>query len=254
MRFECFYDAVRENDGDSSGDDLTAEERAYYEDLPFLSEEQWKEVIDNPNHPYHRSSLVDRGDGEGEERDQDHQSEEEERGEIIDDRSNQQLWQRLENDIEQDFSRLQDATPAQLQDMFKEWIYDRQDNPSGSSRYRFFIIMDHEVVENLSRIPLPLPKSLDIDGQIQSVKVFDTEFNPQDSRLSNPEKFHPQLVARLSKDEGWFWTAGDSLARLFFLYRNEEFGSVRDWDDQDRPRFSDDGFFFCGDSAYLCDW
>lgn len=128
--------------------------------------------------------------------------------------------------------------------MFKEWIFDRQDNRSGSSRYRFFIIMDREVVQNLSRIPLSLPKSLDIDPQMQSVKVFDTEFNPKDFKFSDPEKFHPQLVARLSKDEGWLWTAGDSLARLFFLYRNEEFGSVRDWDDQDRPRFAEDELFF----------
>lgn len=88
IRFECFYDAVREGDGDSSSDDLTAEERAYYEDLPFLSEEQWKEVVDDPNHPYYRSFLVDPGDDEDKALDQDQQPEEEERGQIIDDRSN----------------------------------------------------------------------------------------------------------------------------------------------------------------------
>jgi len=155
----------------------------------------------------------------------------EEKGEVADDRSNQQLWQRLQNDVEQDFA-LDTASPAQLQIFFKQWIDARGAKPSESSRYRFFIIMDQEVIQNLLDAGLPLSGSC-ADLQKLPVKVFDAEF--KHTQLYNPELFHPKLVARLSKDEGWFWTAGSMLANLFFQERAEDWDVVRSWDAQDRP-------------------
>ena len=229
MRSECFEDVVREgDDDDSSSEDLSPEEIEYLDNLEPMSSNTLAKYSDEPdeNYPWEfqkSKHFVDTASDEGDK-------------EIIDDRSNQQLWQRLKNDVEQDPS-LEGAAPAQLQAFFKQWIYARNANRFGSSRYRFFIIMDSEVISKLVRISLPLPKYLDIDRLDHSVKVFDAEFNPKHSQLRNPKLWNPRLVKRLSKDEGWFWATGDSLASLFFMCRTDEFQSVRSWDEYDRPSF-----------------
>lgn len=231
MRYECFADVVRSGDGDDSSDDMSPEERAYYLNLEpdnALLMGQVENVDDGTDHRFHGSEGVGHESSSPGESDTEVRDEE---GEIIDDRSNQQLWQRLKNDVEQDLS-LDKASPAQLQIFFKQWINARGAEPSESSRYRFFIIMDKEMVRNLLEVGMPLSGSCD-DHQRLPVKVFDAEF--KHTRLYNPELFHPKLVARLSKDEGWFWTAGSMLANLFFQERAEDWDAVRSWDAQDHP-------------------
>jgi hypothetical protein len=94
--------------------------------------------------------------------------------------------------------------------------------------------MDHEVIQNLLSVRLPL-SSTGADWHKYLVKVSDAEFNVSQTRLGNPEVFHPKLVARPSKDEGWFWSAGQRLAYLFFQNRVTGRDAVRTWDDLDRP-------------------
>ena len=230
MRAECFADVVRSNDGDDSSDDLSPEERAYYENLepnPALLRGEVENFDDGVDQSYCGGEEVD-------DRDDDEDSSiesSEEYGEVVDDRSNQQLWQRLKNDVEQDLA-LDEAPHAQLQVLFKQWIYARGAIPSESSRYRFFIIMDQEVVQNL--LSMGLPSSVSTTAvETLPVKVFDAEY--KHVRLHNSKLFQPRLVARVSKDEGWFWAPASMLANLFFEDRTNEWEVVRSWDSQDQP-------------------
>lgn len=229
MRSECFEDVVRSDDGDeSSSDDLSPEERAYVEGAePSSSGTMAKhgEEIDE-NYPTLKEENLDHEEIKSEADDGDE-------GENIDDRSNYQLWQRLRNDVVQNPS-YEGMSPVELQPIFKRWIHASGARASESSRYRFFIIIDSEVIQNLLRVSLPLGECFE-DWEMYSVKVFDAEFNPRRVGLRNPESYSAKLVTRLSKDEGWFWAAGWRLGYLFFQERAEDRESVRTFDDQDRP-------------------
>lgn len=237
MHSECFYDVIRSNDGEDTGDDISAEERAYYENLPPMSIEQWAQVTDNP---FARGTAS----GSGAEKAKCASNSQdwvdaESRGDIVDDRSNRQLWQRLQNDVVQDPS-LEAATPAQLHLMFKQWVSTKGAEPSESSRYRFFIIMDSEIVQHLSGVSLPLPKH-SFDWRTYSVKVFDAEFDPSPpstAEIDTLRLYDPRLAARLSKDEGWFWCPAWSLCYLFFEERASGREEVCTWNEQDRPLYA----------------
>lgn len=228
MRFECFEDVVRSDDGDNSSSDISSEELVYLDTVkpvsPGTLAKQSDELYEDYPLPEKQDDDIEAANSE---------TSDEEEGEIIDDRSNGQLWSRLKNDVVQDPS-LDGISPAQLQPMFKQWVHASGAKASECSRYRFFIVMDSEVIENLLRVSLPIPKYLE-DCEMYSVKVFDAEFNPSHVRLRNPESYHPKYVARLSKDEGWFWGAGWRLGYLFFKDRTTDREQVRTFDDQDRP-------------------
>lgn len=91
MREECFEDVVRSNDieVDDMSNDLSPEERAFYEDWPegkpFPTNEKVEVVL--PDFPK-------KGDNEGSPAADDDDEDDEDDGEeeVIDDRSNQQLW------------------------------------------------------------------------------------------------------------------------------------------------------------------
>lgn len=93
--------------------------------------------------------------------------------------------------------------------------------------------MDHEVIQNLLSLDLPLATARATSIELPIV-IFDAEFQVSHTRLQNPERLHPKLVARLSKDEGWFWGQASILAFLFFQERAKDREVIRSWDDQDR--------------------
>lgn len=229
MRSECFEDVVRSNDGDnSSSDDLSPEERAYVEGAEPMSPGTLAKHGDDIDENYPTLKEEDLDDEEIKP-----EADDEDEGEMIDGRSNQQLWQRLRNDVVQNPS-YEGMSPAQLQPTFKRWVHASGARASESSRYRFFIIMDSEVIQKLLQVSLPLGEDFE-DWEMYSVKVFDAEFNPRQMRLRNPELYSAKLVAPLTRDEGWFWAAGWRLGYLFFQECAEDRESVRTFDDQDRP-------------------
>lgn len=104
MRSECFADVVRSNDGDDSSDDLSPSERAYYENLEpnnALLTGEIENVDDGIDYRFRGGEGVRQKACGPQESNSGFDDKE---GEVIDDRSNQQLWQRLKNDVEQDLS------------------------------------------------------------------------------------------------------------------------------------------------------
>lgn len=101
MQSECFADVVRSNDGDDSSEDLSPEERDYYENLEpdnALLMGEVEIVDDGIDHHYRSNERI-----ESQFDDEQSGSEaSEEEGEVVDDRSDQQLWKRPKNDVEQD--------------------------------------------------------------------------------------------------------------------------------------------------------
>lgn len=104
MRYECFVDVFRSDNRDDSSDDMSLEERAYYENLEpnnALLTGEVENVDDGTDHRFRGGEGVrQKASGPQESNSGVNDGE----GEVIDNRSNQQLWQRPKNDVEEDLS------------------------------------------------------------------------------------------------------------------------------------------------------
>lgn len=143
-----------------------------------------------------------------------------------DDKPEQQLWQRLRNDIVQDQSLLDRASPSELQRLSREWIGSRGARIAESSRYRFFVIMDEKGVRNLLKFSTPVVAYPD-QWQEYSVKLVDVEF---DESQIDEEWRDPMEVY-----EGWSWAAAWKLPSAWFLCHEMEPDEVYTFDDDYRP-------------------
>lgn len=155
--------------------------------------------------------------------------------EPLDDFPNQQIWQRLRLDVIDDRTAFDGAPPATIQKHFQAWIEEqgyylpnsKSPDPSlemaGSSAYRFCIIVDAEVLQNLFCYPIqPKIVKWKVFDRI-GVKVLDVECN-EDS-----EEYPPPF------DEGWLWAGPRDLTTVWFDYPMCAADEIRDEDEFGRP-------------------
>lgn len=137
------------------------------------------------------------------------------------DKPEQQLWKRLRNDVVQDQALLDGISTVDVKRLAKEWINSRGASIAESSRYRFFLIIDEEVVRNLLEYPMPATKP-PRRWQWYSVKVLDVEFRR--SLLDHDQNY-----------EGWAWAAASRLLQAWFLCCDMDALEVYTCDDEGRP-------------------
>jgi hypothetical protein len=133
-------------------------------------------------------------------------------------KANRQLWRHLENDIVQDPERLEGAseTPAKIIEIARSWVYSHHPGAkvNGTSRYRYHIGVDDEVVEHLLKLPNPATWERSIP-MVYSVKVFDAGFGLPDDGSSDEEDGSDDdddddddmLEGGIESYEGWFWVS-----------------------------------------------
>lgn len=71
----------------------------------------------------------------------------------LDDAPEQQLWKRLRNDIVEDRTLHEGASPARLNELHHEWLKSGGGKTMQSCRNRYFLIFDKEVIDNLLFLP-----------------------------------------------------------------------------------------------------
>lgn len=146
---------------------------------------------------------------------------------VATDKPERTLWRRLRNDIVQDQQLLDAAPTSKIKGLAKTWITSRGAGVAESSRYRFFLIIDEEVVRNLLQYPMPatLPPRR---WQWYSIKFLDIEFRK--SLLDHEQNY-----------EGWAWAAASRLLQAWFLCRDMDALEVYTCDDEGRPLQSETG-------------
>lgn len=122
----------------------------------------------------------------------------------------------------QDPEQFDSASPAAIKQLALKWIESRGAKVAESSRYRFILIMDEEVVRNLLSFPVPVTECPDCITWY-SVKFLDVEFRPG--------LLDPQWAGY----EGWVWAAGWRLLQAWFLCRDMDALEMYRFDDDDRP-------------------
>lgn len=96
-----------------------------------------------------------------------------------DGKASEQLWQRLRHDIVEDRELLEGAskTPSKILELAQHWIhFDRKATTRNSPRYRFFLVIDDEVIDHLLQLPMPASKKRIIPA-LYSVTVYDARHN-----------------------------------------------------------------------------
>lgn len=138
----------------------------------------------------------------------------------------QLIWAHLKNNVIQNPSKLNGASMSRIRQLAKDWIEERGAEMSESPRYRFFIIFDDEVVQNLLQFPTPI-KDYPDEWQSYSVKVVDVEHEDQGDQVSKPPG--------RAQYEGWFWTAAWKLQTLAFMDYIRDGSEIYCFDEQKRP-------------------
>jgi hypothetical protein len=68
-------------------------------------------------------------------------------------------------------------TPDKILELTQQWVHlNRKATTGDSPRYRFFLVVDDEVIDQLLQLPMPARVTLNIPG-LYSVKVYDACFN-----------------------------------------------------------------------------
>lgn len=137
----------------------------------------------------------------------------------------QLLWKHLKNNVVQDKDLLDGASVPRIQELAKDWIQQRGADMSEAPRYRFFIIMDDEVVRTLLRFPSPASRTG--EWQFYSVKVLDVEYDAEHDKGPG----HPGGT----EYHGWFWAAAWHLEDLAFTDIERDGATVYSFDPQSRP-------------------
>lgn len=135
---------------------------------------------------------------------------------LPDEAPNREIWQRFSNEVIED-RELDGASPKEVRDGFVDWIAKRGREQSDTSRYRFCILIDEDVLEALCRFP-PAPEAAGWNAQkwqLYSMKAIDVE-------LEVGEDADYKYCMMLPP-----WR----LARLYFVSFNQDSGAIRDHDE-----------------------
>lgn len=183
----------------------------------------------------------------------------------VDDGPNQQLWQRLRLEVVEDRERLEGASTAQVHDLINEWMDSKGVKTMDCPRYRFYIIVDEEVMQSLLNHPSP---AVGFDADLpDGVKVLDAAYGKPDSYFGveaegdkgdeddkEDEDEHSVSDEKDPDYEGWYWAALRDLPELYFECEDRGEGAVYTWH-EGKPMFTAPGFVFgnngCGHD--LCD-
>jgi hypothetical protein len=147
-----------------------------------------------------------------------------------DGKANEQLWQCLRHDIVEDRELLEGAseTPAKILELAQNWVHlDRKATTGDSPRYRFFLVIDDEVIDHLTQLPMPAPARAQMSiPAVYSVKVYDAQYNlpsefsgrESDSESDADSEGVEESFEGCIEDtfEGWFWSPVIHLAELWF--------------------------------------
>lgn len=144
-----------------------------------------------------------------------------------DDKPGRQLWQHFRNHAVQDRSTLDGASLSDIRRLAKRQIKSQGAKVSQSSRHRFFLIIDEEVVRNLLRLPVPILEHPDA-CRGYSAKVLDIEFHKS--------QLDPDFQNGVDIYEGWCWVAAWKLIEVWFLCRDLDATELMGFDDEHRPR------------------
>jgi hypothetical protein len=135
-------------------------------------------------------------------------------------------------------------TPAKILELAQNWAHlDQKATTSDSPRYRFFLVVDDEVIDHLLQLPTPAEIKKGIPF-IYSVKVYDARHNSppefsyddeEEESDSDSDSNAEYPVGGIEDDfEGYFWCPATYLPELWFCdYQNdmEELLSTDDsWD------------------------
>jgi hypothetical protein len=97
----------------------------------------------------------------------------------MDDKAHEQLWQRVRHEIIEDRELLEGAskTPNKILKLAQDWVhFDQKAKTKDSPRYRFFLVIDDEVIGNLLQLRIPANDKVSIPA-LYSIKVFDARVN-----------------------------------------------------------------------------
>lgn len=157
-----------------------------------------------------------------------------------DGKANEQLWQCLRHDIVEDRELLEGASenPSKILELAQHWVhFDRKATTGDSPRYRFFLVIDNEVVDHLLQLPMPASRKRTIPG-LYSVKVFDArhnsppEFSGGESESESDHDSDTDLEGGESpfgvedKFEGFFWSPANHLAEIWFCEHDLPFEEI----------------------------
>jgi hypothetical protein len=87
-----------------------------------------------------------------------------------------EVWKRYSNIIIEDRD-LDSAPPETVRKKFQAWIESRGVSQNSTSRYRFCLVIDQDVLETLDRLPRPPTNDLQAKWQLYSLKVIDVEID-----------------------------------------------------------------------------
>ena len=160
---------------------------------------------------------------------------------MVDERPNQQLWQRLRNDIVQDREQLEGASPAKVRALARDWAYSLGSKTYTSPSYRFCLLIDEESMETLLKHPMPAVRPPHI-SLARAVKVIDVEFGLQDSYHSDfddsdsgSDNDENDVGTPGLKYEGWFFASASKLMELWLSDSELDQEGMYTWDSDQQP-------------------
>lgn len=188
----------------------------------------------------------------------------------FDGEANRQSWLRARHEIVEDSDLLEgaSASPETILKLHQDWVHS---HPSAKvpdhSFYRYFLVVDDEVINHLLQLPMPARYEVTIPAGY-AVKLFDAWFNldwdsygDDDSELESEEdedmSEEEGEITRADDfidDEGWFWIGVFHLVLFWMCEDNaarEDFWTInKSWDGKRRPVYVGTSFPVegCGDS------
>ena len=149
-----------------------------------------------------------------------------------DNTASEQLWQRLRHDIVEDRELPEGAleTPAKILEVAQNWVHlDRKATTSDSPRYRFFLVVDDEVIDHLLQLARRAEHQRSVPW-IYSVKVYNarhnslSEFSDEDDDDDDDEDDEDEDESDSDLDpvpeypdyQGYFWCPATYLPDLYF--------------------------------------
>lgn len=140
----------------------------------------------------------------------------------LDVKANGQLWQRLNHEVVEGRELIEDATPDKVLGLAQAWVHsDRKATTGDNPRYRFFLVIDDEVLDHLLQLPT-LATSANANPSIPmvySVKVYDARFNSPPESSGGESDSDSEADDKYEEDdgfEGWFWTSARKPMQLWF--------------------------------------
>jgi hypothetical protein len=177
-------------------------------------------------------------------------------------KASEQLRQRLEHDIVQDRELLEGASedPDKILQLAQDWVHlDQKATTGDGPRYRFFLVIDDEVIDHLLLLPMPANPRFNIPT-LYSVKVYDARTGPP-SKYSGGESDSDSNASSEDSQwegfEGWFWSPACYLTELWFCdwqAQEELLNWDFSWDDKRRYIPSKAGLSWLPLNETIEDW